>query len=505
MTKPVPDGDALAGHFWQRALFDVERLIAEEGRGREDSVERPPPVPARQGRTRYPLPRPADWLGPPGVGRAVPAPLTPATLSTLLHHTYGLVRLEVGRAARWPFHRTVASARCFFPTELYCAVPAMAGLPAGVYAYDAGHHSLVAVRYGTDPDAAGPTLFLSTVYWRTAFMYRSYAYRLVTQEAGLVLGNALAVADALGWPAQVRHRFDQAAGEALLDLRPPDESLLGVIALHPPLRPAGPVAAPPAVPARRAVDRPPPVDDDLCADLLELDAAARAEPPGEAAPTPTNGNREPADRGTPGARPGPDLAELLRRRWSGDAMFIPRRRPVPLETVARIVGHALDPFPSDAGPGGIGPAATCFVWTPSVSDAAAAVYQVVAGTLRPLPDGQRTADRLRDAVEQAGMAPNIKYRTANLVAFVVADLAGAGTTLGARSVRVLSQETGVVAHRICLAAAAESLAARIHNGYPSRLVVESLRLPAGHAPLFQIVVGSVPPGRQYLRVIDGGR
>jgi SagB-type dehydrogenase family enzyme len=178
------------------------------------------------------------------------------------------------------------------PAELYCVIPSTGDLPAGAYVYDAAHHSLVAVRHGdagaavvaaVGPAASGAalTLVLSTVYWRTAFMYRNYAYRLVTQEAGLVAGNAMLVAGAFGLRGRLHHRFDQAAIEGVLDVGWPDESVLSVVTLHPPggavdVRPA--VSRPGACDGRVPDPDRPTVDPLLCAHLLDLDAAARAEP-----------------------------------------------------------------------------------------------------------------------------------------------------------------------------------------------------------------------------------
>ncbi|OLE22574.1 MAG: hypothetical protein AUG49_18625 [Catenulispora sp. 13_1_20CM_3_70_7] len=507
MTTATPAGAALARRFWQRTLYDLETMAAQEGRGIEGGPDQPPPVTVRRGTPRYPLPAPATRLG-----AAAAFDLT--TLSTLLQYTYGIARLELGRGAHWPLHRTVASARCFYPTELYCVLPATGDLPAGAYAYDPVHHSLVAVRCG-DARAAvhravGPAgdgavlaMVLSTMFWRTAFMYRNYAYRLVTQEAGLVAGNALLVAGELGLRGRLHHRFDQAVVEDLLAVTWPDESVLSVLTLHPgdtPERPgsAGRPSVPPTgVGPPPDTDRPA-VDPLRCAELTALDAAARTGPAGgRLAPVPS--------RTTPAREDRPDLADVLRWRHSGGDVFNPVRRPVPLSTVARVVRHALDPYPSDATEDGAGPAVSCYVWTPSVSDAPPGVYRLVAGRLRALADSAGAAAGLQQAADRAGTAGNVNYRTANLVAFVVADIAAATRVLGARSVRVLSQEAGVVAHRICVGSAAESLAARIHNGYPAGTVATALGLPADQTALFQIVAGAVAPTARYQLPIGGSR
>jgi hypothetical protein len=249
----------------------------------------------------------------------------------------------------------------------------------------------------------------------------------VTQEAGLVAGNAMLVAGALGLRGRLHHRFDQAAVEELLGVAPPDESVLSVVTLHrpgsTPRRAPGAVGEVVPAPARPAVDA------RMCAKLLALDAAARAEEAGD--PLAAAGDGCPLSHDDDGDSP--DLADLLRARTSGGGVFNPVRRPVPLRTVVRC---ALDPYDTDVTAGGVGPAVSCYVWTRSVDDAPAGVYRLTAGRLEPLEDG---------------------------------------------------------------AEAAVSLTARIHNGYPADAGAEALGLPAGHAPLFQIIVGRVAPAGRYQR------
>src|SRR5882757_501297 len=115
--------------FWRRTLQEFGTLPGLRGRyGNEGDPDEPARFTAWRGRPRFPLPTPA-------------ARLTDG-LSELLHYTYGVSRLELGPLAMWPYHRLVPSARCFFPTELYCWLPETGRLPVGLYAYDAAHHAL---------------------------------------------------------------------------------------------------------------------------------------------------------------------------------------------------------------------------------------------------------------------------------------------------------------------------------------------------------------------------
>src|SRR4030081_3374647 len=108
---------------------------------------------------------------------------------------YGFSRYHTGSGVAWPFHRFVASARCFFPTDLYLWLPQTGYIPAGIYHYDALHHGLALIRIGnygdifseaTDTNLQGcrGILLFSSLFWKTAFKYINFAYRLCTQEAG---------------------------------------------------------------------------------------------------------------------------------------------------------------------------------------------------------------------------------------------------------------------------------------------------------------------------------
>ena len=133
-------------------------------------------------------------------------------LSTLLYYTFGFSRHDTGNGAQWPFHRLVPSARCFFPTELYLWIPQMDSRPAGIYHYDNLHHRLALLRagdyknmlgdiMGADLTESSCILFVSAYFWKMAFRYRNFAYRLCSQEAGMVVGNAL-LSHRNSWPAK---------------------------------------------------------------------------------------------------------------------------------------------------------------------------------------------------------------------------------------------------------------------------------------------------------------
>jgi SagB-type dehydrogenase family enzyme len=463
--------------YWRRTLHEFGALPGVRGEyGAEGDPDEPARFTVRRGRPRFPLPAPASS---PAEG-----------LSELLYYTYGVSRLELGPLATWPYHRLVPSARCFFPTELYCWIPETGGLPAGVYAYDAAHHALVLVRsgvaveavgeaVGADLTGAGCVLIFASVFWRTAFRYGDYAYRLCAQEVGMTVGNALLVAGAQGRHGHVHHQFVDGDLQRLLDLHWPAESAMSVVALYPAPRPM--LAA-----SRRTPTTEPEatgsLDPTTCGPLIEIDAASRRTDLSLCSTVDS-------DIVEAESRPVPNLAEALRTRRSGGPAFNPVRRPIPFQAVEDIVAPALSAHPSDVVAPGACPPVACYVWTITTSDGEPGIYRVVDGRLSAMRPGGTLADRLRSS--------NVNYRTANFVAFLVADQEQAQRRLGDRSFRVLNQEAGIVAQRVCVLAAARSLAGRVHNGYPAAEIATELGLAAGWQPLFQIVVGTAGPSARY--------
>src|SRR5699024_12194458 len=85
----------------------------------------------------------------------------------------------------------------------------------------------------TRTDGAKYVLFLTSMFWKNAFRYRHYSYRLCSQEAGLVAGNVLAVAQALGLRTRVHYQFLDEPLSRLLGLSPGTESVMSLITLHP--------------------------------------------------------------------------------------------------------------------------------------------------------------------------------------------------------------------------------------------------------------------------------
>jgi SagB-type dehydrogenase family enzyme len=192
--------------YWRDAVYEPMTTMLKDIESRNIS-EGDPREPAKfklyRGRPRVRLPPPRLRLpsGTPPARSAIDDGWDDQELSTFLFHAYGVNRQDLHPKA-WPFHRVVASARCFFPTELYLALPARTGGSSGIHYYDPMHHCLVqvcagdqrarvAAAVGVALDDAALVLVLTSVFWKTAFRYREYAYRLCCQEVGMVAGSVL--------------------------------------------------------------------------------------------------------------------------------------------------------------------------------------------------------------------------------------------------------------------------------------------------------------------------
>jgi SagB-type dehydrogenase family enzyme len=141
-------------------------------------------------------------------------PLTLAETSQLLWAAQGIT--DPARS-----YRTAPSAGALYPLEVYLIAGVVEGLPAGVYRYDPGAHSLTPVKRGDQRDAlykaalsqsavrdAPAVLAIAAVYERTTGKYGERGLRYVHMEAGHAAQNALLQAVALDLGAVVIGAFD---------------------------------------------------------------------------------------------------------------------------------------------------------------------------------------------------------------------------------------------------------------------------------------------------------
>ncbi|MEU5208789.1 SagB family peptide dehydrogenase [Streptomyces sp. NPDC020742] len=529
----VSDGlrSSVGLRFWWRTFEGVQDLFAE-GHGAEGGADDPLPFKTYRGLPRHVLPEPARRIGDARWSfeafraahpREVPSldALDQRTLSALLYWTYGVCRIELGPHAVWPYHRTVASARCFHPVELYVWLARPAGdLPAGCYHYDPAHHALTLLRAGGVPDAvraatgvrADIGLLVASAWFRkTAFRYRDYAYRLCAQEAGMTLGNALLTAAALGLHGRVHQRFGDAVVNRALGLDGREETAFAVIDLTPA------EASPPCA----ALQRPFPVAElrtlhpahvqtngtpsRAWSGLTTVDLAARLTGPG--APIAPDGFHLPdqapdADGvlGLAGPEPGPggvELAAALRARDSGGRMFLPAALPVAFDHVASALRYALEPVASDHTGAMCRPLVDAHVLMLGADGASPGLYRLDASSGPPALVRVPGRDWRAVLAMLCDRTPAVNSAKAGALVFLTAHRVAGERWFGARGYRVLHQEAGIVAQRISVLAAAAGLSVRVTNGYHDGMVRELIGVDAAHVPVFTLVVGRRRPTAQY--------
>ena len=486
--------------LFHRTLDGVGELFAE-GHGDESVPGRAGAGKVYRDRARIRLPRPGRTdLGEPG--RSL------QRLSALLGYGYGLSNLEVGPSSAWPYHRTVASARCLYPTEVYLYEPStMDG--GGLFHYDPLHHALVRLR---GPEA-GPALaallgrdladraalIITSVFWRAAYRYRTYAYRLCAQEAGLVVGNLLAVAEALGVAAAVCYRFVDADAAHLLGLAAGEESPFAVVTLDGSGQ-VDPLPGPaihggvrlPAVVARADGLGMPRLDE--YPELLATDRdSAQATVGGEPVEIASD---DPAGPAGPAAPPAPGRADLVASvlaRESGPPSLLPALDPLDGGDLRAVLAALDRPYRTDLRSPGRMPPVHRHVVAIRVDGVTPGVYRWDGGDLSLVEAGPMGA-----RVHAITNSLNLNYRLAPAVVYLSVDTVRYLDALGPRAYRISHLETGAMVAWLSVAAAAHGWVARISNGYDVAAARELLGIPdPGVSPVFQVLLARRRPGARY--------
>jgi SagB-type dehydrogenase family enzyme len=193
------------------------------GPGGLDWANQPAPFRTFAGAPAVDLPLLADALATPfaqlyepGAGRRRRPGLE--TVAVLFELALGLSAWKEFRGQRWALRCNPSSGN-LHPTEGYAVLPALPGLPAGVYHYESHHHRLECrCRLREEATAAlarrlPPDSFLvglSSVHWREAWKYGERAYRYCQHDLGHALATVRYAAAALGWSAVL---LDQCADD----------------------------------------------------------------------------------------------------------------------------------------------------------------------------------------------------------------------------------------------------------------------------------------------------
>lgn len=174
---------------------------------------------------------------------AIEAALDVEALTRMLFCAGGLTRSkEVGGEA---YHfRAAASAGALYPIEIYVAAIEVEGIEAGLYHFSPADLKLRGLRRGdwrtylARAAAMRPAIaearaiiVMSAIFWRSTWKYRARAYRYCFWDAGTILANLLAAANAEGLTAEIVTAFEDASIERLIDADGEREGAICMVAL----------------------------------------------------------------------------------------------------------------------------------------------------------------------------------------------------------------------------------------------------------------------------------
>lgn len=396
--------------------FSYDMSYLKRHREVVDPVPPPPRFAARTGREVALPVRVVRELGPLHAalgGRLMPRlePRGLTEVATQAHHTLGLLRYEPTDA--YPLHRGAPSPRCLYASELTYVSLGGEVLPRGLYRYHPARHSLVE-RPLPDADflerevtrgleGASDGWLVSTRLARIAYRYGAFATRLALLEAGHVLCQLRLVSRALGLPTRVRSCWGDAGLARGLE---EGETPLAFVS-H---RPAGEDVAPEGTAS--------PAPDALGVGLREALL------------------RRSSAHGSSGVYPVPrpvSAAELATLGWYA----LEEGREAPVREVLGLTLYLVVLQGRDVRPG-------VYRWSPE---------ERAAHWLHPLPAGV-------DVPGVLFLSPGFAVRHCPVVGVVAADVRSAFRTWGEEGYFRVLEQTGRVAQRVALSAAALGLFAR---------------------------------------------
>src|SRR5258708_23200047 len=181
------------------------------------------------------------------ISTIIPAPTNAApdlnAIAQLLYLSAGITRHR-----KYPggeiYFRAAACTGALYEVELYLVCGDLAGLQSGVYHFAPAEFGLRKLRAGDyrkvlveatadEPAITHPplTMICTGTYWRNAWEHQERTYRHFGWDNGTLLANLLAVATALGLPANVVCGFVDATVNSLLDVDPEREIAFSLVAV----------------------------------------------------------------------------------------------------------------------------------------------------------------------------------------------------------------------------------------------------------------------------------
>jgi SagB-type dehydrogenase family enzyme len=402
----------------------------------------------------------------PGIG-----PVDRVLLARLLYFSAGVTRFSRhGRERAW--FRASASAGNLHPLELYVACGPQVGVgvgdgdgDGGLYHFDPESFSLGRLRAvdvrphlaGAAADAtlarAAAVIVVTGLPWRTTWKYAERGWRHVFWDAGSMLANLLAVADAHGVRTRVVIGFADRAVSHVLGIDGTSELPVAAVAVDPAAADtddANPAANP------FDLDEIRPDVEPLSAAPVEFPLVTAAQRASDLDSTEDVARWRPAGgHDTGGAVEGPDPTEVG-ERWEPIEALVLRRGSTRLMKHVAIPGSALEwmlrsatrPVPVDAVAAG-GTLLRHLLTVHGVEGRGAGLYRWSESTLESLTGGDEASTRQLSALLCLGQPLG---GDSAFTIFESADLDEVLGFLGPRGYRAAHLEAGIVNGRLLLAA-----------------------------------------------------
>jgi SagB-type dehydrogenase family enzyme len=457
-----------------------------------------------------------------GGGQTTSAPLAFTQLGRLLRDVYGLTRQRwAARDELTSANSNAASRFCLappttlrpvpaggarFPCELYLLAARDQPIPPGVYHYDPAHHSLDVIRTGdytralatgresADTSCPSLSLLITVAFWKNVFKYGEFSYRLHSLDAGVVIGQSLAVCTRYELPTTVHFQFSDLELDRLLGLEPADESVYAVITLADaaaadpaPADADEPVPAPePAQPHPQSIGMYP-----LPAKLHEVSMQQGGGPwPLRDSLPPVLADAPASVRSLPLPTASLNLLEGLPRRRSSRGLFSPG--PLTCHQLATLLAGVMQGYSSDIGSDESPIRHTmlfCVIHDTDDVDPGVYYYEPARHTLEQVRAGD-----VRAELQATVTSWMFNLFQVNLCLFPVAHYEPRLSIYGDRWYRVQNMEAGIIVQRLYLAAAALRLGCHTQLGFHVDAVNTLLGLQ--ESPLTSLIQVLIAPERE---------
>jgi SagB-type dehydrogenase family enzyme len=450
--------------------------------------------------------------------RARPVEPSLKDIGHFLWYVYGLTQVSysLGVPMQPTYRRFVPSGGGLYPNELYVYLRTEVGVP-GLYHYDAAHHRLVLLREGDydsylaralgnrcDLSSCFGVVFVSTMGWKNAFKYNTFAYRLHGLDSGVLLGQLMEAAKRFGYASRMHFQFlDRAVGH-LLGLSGSEENVYALIPLSVHrdivwIDDAG--GMPIQVAADELCRELPAVQHDYYMRSRSVKEIPQLIQMNEAAALDTQSpfrRFEPVNRAESGLqtvylppvkRLSFDLAATIRARYSPESEFVLNR--VTAQQLAALLQEAAASFAYCNDLDGVGEALPirvaiygCFYNVEGIPDGAYR-YDAASHVLR-----RELAGDHRLQLQQGMTLHNVNLFQVPICLHIAGDDDHLIPQLGYRGYRIQQMEAGMLLQRLLLAASALGMGGRPLLGFQAGSSDELYRMSMhGRTSLVQIPIG----------------